>query len=140
MFDIGRYALGDYVTVPVFTTNGSGTASAPTACPAWRAYVGSGTTAITGSVPIGDKPGTTGDFLLDLFLDDRFSAGTWQLAITWAVSGTTYGVEYRFVIDSGGDTRGTPISLYSYEQRDQNILVWQTDGGMLVRGRGPKVT
>ena len=139
MIDIGRYALGDFVCVPVNTTNAAGTRTAPTACPAFRAYNGSGTTAVTGSVPIGDKFRSTGNFLLELFLDARFAAGTWNLSINWAVSGTDFGLEFQFTIDSGGDTRGTPISLYSYEQRDQNTLIWQTDGGMLVRGRGPRV-
>lgn len=135
---LGTFQLGDTVDVRVQTKTGALVPTNPDAAPTYKIYkdADSSTTA-TGSLPIQDKWGTTGVFLGNVFLDSAFSAGTFCVLVQWAISSTAGSEILTFEIVSGGDARGEVISLYPYSKRDSEFLVWQTNSGHLVTGRGP---
>lgn len=134
----GLYQLGDHVPLRLQCHAAVAVPVAPTACPDFRVYKDAGTSAIlTGSLPIMDKAGVTGLFGGDIFLDAAFSTGAYVVRYTWASGGVTKSALDTFEVADGGDARGTPISMHFFEQRGQTNIVWQTDGGCLVAGRGP---
>ena len=134
---IGRYAIGEEVSLTLNTTNGSGTPTAPTSAPTARLYRGT-TLIATKKMPRIDID-VTGLFALPLYLTNDYSTtGIYQVVYVYVISGTTYQAQDTFEVVAGGHHRGSVMAMYRLTNPEAVELVQYTSGGVLQSGRNPR--
>ena len=129
---LGRFILGQFVRVPVFTGN------VPAAAPLLTVYTGTGTR-IYGPVkmPPGDFYGVDGYFVLPVRLGSLFAVGRYAVAISYAAPDPTLTVA-RFEIVAGGDVDGAVTALTFYRRPHANFLVGRLDSDQRMLAKNPR--
>lgn len=81
-----------------------------------------------------------GLFRLPLFLGQVYStAGRYLVIFRWQDAGfNAHSMVASFTLLPGGSPDGAVIALKYVERPDSRYLLFQTDGGRLVRGRNPR--
>lgn len=137
----GRTQLGIEIPLGVQCFNASGNAVAPDACPTMTIYSGTTNTPVIAaySIPVRDRFNATGQFAYRQFLDTRFASGKYWVLYKWTASTFSGHVLDVFDIVDGGDPKGQYISLFFMQKPSADFIVGQTDGGILTKGRNPRV-
>jgi hypothetical protein len=141
MNHLGWYVLGEHVPIGIQTYNSSGLHAVPDSAPTFKTVKNAtGTLIETGvAIPIIGKGALTGQFAYRLPLTSAYSSGIWHVFYSWSIGGFT-GQEFdTFEVHSGGDSRGTPISMTYYDLRGIDHLVYQTDMGNIIAGTSPRL-
>ena len=136
----GRVQLGQEITLGVQVHDANDTPAEPTTAAngPWIEVWSTSAKVLTGkTIPIQDRYGATGYFQYNLFLDARFTAGQYKCLYRF-VTGTYYGLdEDTFEIVAGGNVSGALLGMAFYSRPHADFLVWQTDGGVVQKGRNP---
>jgi hypothetical protein len=136
---LGRYPQGEELPLVVQCDDGSG--------PAWPAvapvasFRGPAGTNVLSRVMAADQQGVgDGLFRLPQFLGPEFSStGEYAVLVRYKDSaGNPRLLAGHFQLTQGGSTDGAVIAVRSVRRPNANWLVYQTDGGRLVRGRNPR--
>jgi hypothetical protein len=136
---IGRVQLGNNVVIAILTKTG-GVPAVPDNVPTVRIYAAStGTLVYTAKMPVADRYGATGMFLLPIFLNAAFSVGQYYATVGYQIQGTQVLEPYNFEIVPGGDVRGSVISMTWYDRPQAKFVVMETDSGRLEYGRNPRL-
>lgn len=135
---LGRFAPGAEPTVFVLCLNASEIPTAPDDCPTVTVYDSTGTVFSTLATPVAVQ-GQTGLFQVPLYLDGRFSEGTYTIASTYT---TTSGASQRVQSDQldvipGGHEDGTVTAAASFALPHAHYLAYQTASGRLWKGKNP---
>jgi len=86
-----------------------------------------------------DRRNLIGVFWLPLFLTGLVADGYHAIIRYQKASVSLDGVEIRnFEIMPGGNEAGTVISMHYYDRPTGKFLVYQTDGGILFKGKNPQ--
>jgi len=137
---LGRYQLGQHMTLFVRTRDASGTPAFPDQAP--TAYITSagGALVATKKMPVVDRFGATGVFMLPLPVGAAFAVGHYVVTYHFKIS-SYQGVESdQFEIVSGGNKDGAVIAAHWYERPHGHFIVQQTDAGKLIQGRNPSLS
>lgn len=139
---LGRIQLGAELPISCLTVDANSLPTAPDAPPALKIW--SGTTLIlSAQMPVNDRFGTSTVctfFLYPLFLGGQYATGTYDVNLSWKI-GSFVGVEdAKFDVVAGGHADGAIVAMTLYRRPEADFVVWQTTGGKLQRGRGPKVS
>lgn len=134
---LGRKQLGQECLFSVSAAgNKQGLVSWPSSPPFMDIWKGTSKVASGLKMPKVDS-NSVGLFRLAVFLDGRFTFGQHHAIIRW-VNGTYFGVQidYFDILDNG-NVNGSIISLFHHELPHARYLVYQTDAGLLLRGKNP---
>lgn len=125
---LGRVVLGDVLVLPLLARDSAKTPAKSTASPAYTIYNSSGTAVATGSFSLWNSLRQTGWYRLVLRLGSTFSAGSYDLVVTYAIGGVTIVQQYRFVIVAGGDADGSVIGLGRLASSNRWLLGQKSSG------------
>lgn len=135
----GRFQLGQSVPLAIRTDDANGVPTMPDDVPVARIYKNDDTLVASQRIPVFDKSGTNGLFLLPFFLGPAFSVGRYRVLYSYTLSGTPQVKDDYFEIVAGGDPGGAVISAYWYDRPHAKFLIQQLDSGKLVQGRNPRL-
>ena len=138
---LGRQQLGTELLIPCLTVDGSGLPTAPDVSPSVRILSGT-TLVMSAALPVVDRYGAATNctyFVLPVFLDGRFSVGSYDVIVEWEIGGTVYAESGTFAVVAGGDSGGAVIAMVLHHRPESDFVVYQTTAGTLERGRGPKL-
>ena len=136
---LGHYQLGDCAHVYVQTLNASDAPTAPDDCPSLRVTNSAGTTVLNQKLHVVEPDEITGLFHYPLTLDESFSAGDYQLTLTYGVS-THSGLETQaLTVLAGGNADGPVTSMIAYERPQAKFVVHGLASGRIKPGRNPRV-
>jgi len=136
---IGRYQLGQSVPIAVQTEGAPGKPELSDDVPVADLFTAAGALVLSKRLPIVDRFGVTGWFLLPVFLDETFEEGNYLVNVHWADDGDARAKTYRFEIVPGGDTDGAVVAMHAYDRPHGKFLVQQLDSGRIVAGRNPRL-
>lgn len=125
---LGRVTLGDVLVLPLSARDSAKTPAKATSAPAYTIYNSSGTAVATGSFPLWDSTRQTGWYRLVLRLGSTFSAGSYDIVVTYAIAGTTRAQQYRFVVVAGGDADGSVIGMGRLASSNRWLVGQKTSG------------
>lgn len=134
----GRYQLGDFLPIVVWTRNNAGTPAVPTAHPEAKLYDAAGSLIQTHALPLIDSANTTGRFRLDMPLGAEYTTGNYDVVVTYAISGVTYAEHMTFEVLAGGHSDGGLIAAELFNSPHSPWLVAETDRGKLLAHRNPR--
>lgn len=81
----------------------------------------------------------TGFFRLPLFLDARFTTeGRYLVVMKWVVGGDVLYRHGSFTLLPGGSSDGSVLSMFYNEGANARFVIFQTDAGLLIRGKNPR--
>jgi len=141
---LGQYQLGDWVFISIRTQTNAALPAKPDAAPSAQIYDTNGIVA-TLTLPSINRHRATGIFGQRLFLGTlagsgiSYSAGKHFVYYEWAISATAGASLDVFDIVASGHADGTPVAMTHYDRPHADFLLFQLDGGKLVRGRNPQV-
>ncbi len=135
---LGRYQQGQTVTLFCQGKDANGVATLPDRPP--QAKVFNGTTVVEANeMPILDRYINTGFFQHHLFLGAAYSAGQYRVVYYYRV-GSYYGVEEDgFEIVAGGHQDGSILNMYFFRRPQADYIVYETEDGIINKGRNPTV-
>jgi hypothetical protein len=135
----GRYYLGQRVPLTLRATDENGAPVLPSLPPTARVYAGL-SLVLALRLPVVDRYQATGVFHYALFLDSRFAVGRHRVLYQWITPGRTFAEADHFEILPGGHADGAGRALVYYARPGGgDVVLIQTDGGRLVRKRGPRL-
>lgn len=137
---LGRYPQGVEIPLVVACDDGGLAPAWPDAAPVVTFYRPDGA-AVLSRVMAADQQGVVeGVFRLPQFLGTPFAVtGPYRVVARYAdASGRARALAGSFRLLAGGDRDGAVVSLRAVRRPNANYLVYQTDGGRLVRGRNPR--
>lgn len=137
--NLGRYTLGESVSLAIQTTNSSETPTLPTDAPVAAVYNSSGTVVQSISLPVREQSVATALFLYDLRLNNLYSAGRYDILVSYTVSSVKKCRQLEFEVLGGGDANGSGISMEFFSVLPRNYLLIQADGGRVLRKTNPRV-
>ena len=137
---IGRYQLGVEVPLSVVTTNSSGDAAAPDACPTVVIYT-SAAVRVSGyngkKIPVVDAANTTGLFRYGAFLGPVFAAGRYTVVYQWVIGAFTGKEVSYFDVIAGGNSDGAVIAMAELQRPHARFVVQHLSSGKLSSNRNP---
>jgi len=135
---LSRTQLGREASFAITTVDATNIPGWPTAAPILEVWAG--TTLVLSNLKMPKVDGAvTGLFRLNVFLDDRFSAGEHLGIVRWSLNSFLGVEEYKFDVVAGGDGRGAIVSLFHHEMPQERFLVAQSDAGKLFRLKRPSI-
>lgn len=137
---LGRYRQGEELLLVVPCDDGGAAPAWPDVAPTVTFHKPDGTVALH-RVMAADLQGVTdGVFRLPQFLNSQFSTtGAYRAVVRYEdASDRARVLVGHFRVLGGGDTDGAVVSMRPVRRPDANYLVYQTDGGILARGRNPR--
>jgi hypothetical protein len=137
---LGRYRLGQTVPLLVATIDTGFLAVAPDTAPTYAVHRlddDVNTVAAT-KMTLTAESEDTHLFNTNILVDRNYSPGQYAVEVSYDISSATHVEIWNFEVTSGGDRRGTPIALYSFEQHNGEHIVAMTDTGHVAFGRQPK--
>lgn len=138
--DLGRHMLGEWVRVPIVCTDADGDAVAPTAAPVLNCYGSSDTPVVDDkSTPPFRKGVLTGHFVYEIRLSDAFSAGRYDVLVTYSFSGGTGAKQYSFTVVAGGNDDGAYLALMHADYPHNDFVIGQLDADSLEFRKRPRV-
>lgn len=139
--DRGSAALGEEIPLGCQCLNSAGTPTNPDAAPTMTIRDGVGATVVSKLIPIQDKFGATGRFMIRQFMTSDFAAGRYWVTYDWTTGAGAYvGASLdTFEVLAGGDANGQFLSLLAFNRPHGRMMIGQTDGGKLLLARNPKV-
>lgn len=135
---LGRYTLGDWVTLKVITRNTSDVPTAPSAAPTVRFYTGSGTTVESTSMPPYEKNIKTGLFILEHFLGSAFAVGQYVALVEETVSSSALKQLYFFEVVASGNNNGAYLNIHYYKAPQSPYIVGLPEDGTLENRKNPR--
>ncbi|MFO0899366.1 MAG: hypothetical protein U0836_18225 [Pirellulales bacterium] len=135
---IGRFQLGDFVTLVVWCRDSAGTPAVPTAHPQAKIYDAAGSLVQTHDLPLVDSADTTGRFRFELPLGTQYAVGYYDVKIDYTISSVVYSELMSFQVLAGGHTDGSLIAAELYNSPNSPWLVAETDRGTLLAHRNPR--
>lgn len=140
---LGRFQQGDELPLTLQTTDASGVPEDPFDVPVATVYRDGATPSLVETVRLAaDLRGVqAGLFRLPLFLGKLYgTAGRHLVVFRWvdadSVARQCVGC---FTLLPGGSSDGNVIAMAYVQRPDARYLLWQTDAGLLLRGRNPRV-
>ena len=137
---LGRYQQGVEIPLVVTCDDGGEEPAWPDLAPVVTFHKPDGSVALS-RVMAADLQGVAvGTFRLPQFLGSEFSAtGPYRVVVRYTdASGRARVLPGHFRVLAGGDADGAVVSMRAVRRPDANYLIFQTDGGRLVRGRNPR--
>ncbi len=139
---LGRYRVGEYVTLAVWCRTTAGVATFPDIAPTAIIYT-EDASLVTMKMPVCDKYGVRGFFLKPFYVDSRFissalETGFMRVLYQYEIDSIAFADEDLFEIVAGGTTDGVGISSYYYRRPQQSFVLVQAEGGRLLKKRNPK--
>lgn len=134
---IGRYQLGQSISLFLVTRNADGTPAVPESPPVASISLPGGTVVLAKEMPVVDRYQYDGLFLLPVFLGGLFAEGLYSVAYQFAVGGLSITESDNFQVLPGGNADGNVVSMYFYERPQARFIVQQLDSGKIVQGRNP---
>ena len=137
---LGRYQQGQEILLVVACDDGGGEPAWPDVAPTVTFHKPDGSVVFS-RVMAADLQGVAeGVFRLPQFLNSEFSAtGPYRVVVRYTdESGRARVLPGHFRLLAGGDADGAVVSMRAVRRPDANYLIFQTDGGRLVRGRNPR--
>lgn len=137
---LGRYQLGDVVAIPL-TTFGPGNLPTPPDATPTAGIAGPAGSVLSGQTPLVPlAPGSDGTrWLLRLPLGVGVLGGSYRVTFAYATAGVPGGATARFDVVPGGDPGGAVTALHAVERPEARYILAQLTGGLLVRGRNPRI-
>lgn len=136
----GAFQLGDHVALGCATFNESGAQESPVECPSMRIYDSGGTAVVSKKIPPSQDRTVRGLFHYAQFLGPEFSEGRHYVVYEWMTSGGYFGQETDcFMILPGGSAVGNVISLFFFDRPEAKFVVGQTDAGVILLKRNPRI-
>jgi hypothetical protein len=138
----GRFQQGEELPLTIQTVDGDGLPADPTTLPVAKVYLDGATPTLLESFELAaDLRGVdVAMFRLPLFLGLLYdTAGRHLVTISYIDSEGEAKVEVSsFTLLPGGSPDGAVVAMKYVERPDSRYLLWQTDGGRMVRGRNPR--
>ena len=139
----GRQQRGTELVIVLQSFNATESTADPDYIPTVTIYKDGSSRTLIQTVKIAaDQRGVVGGFFrLPIFLGELYtSTGRYLVAMRWCTGGIAHCVTGDFYMLPGGSADGTIISMSPIERPDARYVIWQTDGGLIVRGRNPRVS
>lgn len=135
---LGRYQLGQVLTLMTWTTGYQGRIVTPLDYPTATIFDDNGDVVGVFSLPALDKGNSV--FALPIFLNLKFSVGRFRVITSYSASGAYTGalLDY-FEVIPGGDPNGPLISLCSYDRPEAGYVLAQMGSGKLAQGATPQI-
>lgn len=139
---LGRYQQGQEIPLAVQCVDADGTPADPLTLPVAKLHLDGNPPALVEVVQLAaDLRGVdVGVFRLPHFLGGLYgTAGRYLVTVSYVDAGGVGRVRTdSFTLLPGGSPDGAVISMKYVERPDSRYLIWQTDGGRMVRGRNPR--
>jgi hypothetical protein len=139
---LGRYQQGEELPLRVQCVDAAGAPADPAAVPAATVYRDGATPTLLETVALAAqlRGVEVGVFGRPHFLGPLYAtAGPHKVLYRWQdAGGVAHCLPAYFTLLPGGDADGAVIALAYAERPDARYLIYQTDGGRLVRGRNPR--
>lgn len=138
--DLGRYQLGQWVTLGTVVMDGSGKPVVPAAAPVASI---TGPQGFSMTLPMAALPEAVSSYPVGtafgslLFLDSSFIFGIF--GVRYSVSGQSIADPDSFTIIGGGDPGGRVISMHAYDRPEATYVIAQLDSGLIVQGKNPRL-
>ena len=136
---LNRYILGDLFPLLVHCKNGAETPTVPATAPHADVFSSAGSKVISQRLPVIDKGGITGLFGFPLSLDNKFSAGRYDVVYHYLLSTTPYVETESFEIVAGGHKEGSPLAMHLLRVPNAHFVLMQNDAGRVIRQRNPRI-
>ena len=134
---IGRFQLGQTLSLLLLTVDGSGTPQVPLVPPWLKIWQGA-SLILKAEMPIIERFKQTGLFLARVFLGPAFTPALYEVEYTYQIDGSYNGVVTdNFEIMPGGNADGNVMSMYFYDRPQAQFIVQSLDSGKIVQGRNP---
>jgi len=134
--NLGRFQLGQFVTLGLSTVNTVGVPTAPDAAPMATIT----TPGVVAGAPF--KLAMNGGplaFALSIQLGLAYGLGTFSVTYTYSVNGAALTGGDTFTVIAGGDPGGGIIAMAYYERPEAGYVVTQLTSGRIVQGRNPSL-
>jgi len=143
---LGRHQIGDSVPLGIQCVTPAGVPTMPDSAPVALIYTAAGAAVGSSvSLPIHDRrghdtAGTLGAFFLKReLLGSNYATDTRYVVIyQFIISAVTYHEAALFETLAGGDADGTVVGLDGVGLPDAEYVLYETESGNLVKGRGPE--
>jgi len=136
---LGFYQLGSLLPLRCRTRNAAGTPLLPSAAPQARIINESGETVQTVSLPLFDQERITAYFHTCVSLAGDFTEQRYTVLYTWLIGETLMASTEEFEVVAGGTADGAGIAMHYFRQESADYVLYQNDGGVLNKLRGPEV-
>ena len=137
--NLGRYQLGDWVTIPVLTgtswpVDGSSVRSIPTVT-----IFDENQDLVVVDEQVPPVVDQTGLHILERQLGPEFAVGTYDVYVEWDDAGDTKTVHRTLEVVAGGHSAGAYIGLNHYDGHNASYIQGMTDSGLVEARKGPQV-
>jgi hypothetical protein len=139
---LGRYQQGQEIPLTLQCVDANDAPADPLTVPVAKLYLDGATPTLVEAVKLApDLRGVeVGLFRVPHFLGGLYGAtGRYLVTVSYVDANGVGRVSTRsFHLLPGGSPDGSVISMKYVQRPDSRFLIWQTDGGRMVRGRNPR--
>lgn len=133
---LGDFRRGDFLPL-LLQTSPSGALGWPDAAPIVSVFDSTGL--ILREKMAADAQGLPpGHFRLGIFMDASFPPSGWIWGHCQWDDGTIHATSFTARILPGGSTNGSVIAMKYVKRPADNAIIYQTDGGFVLRGTNPR--